>query len=61
MNFKIFLGSASKAMADRGKKEGKTEIKNFEYLENEKSFLDEIKNIFHSFWRAVIWRIIKNW
>ena len=30
-------------------KEGKTEIQNFEYLENEKSFLDEMKNIFHSF------------
>ena len=29
-------------------KEGKTPLK-FEYLENEKSFLDEIKNIFHSF------------
>ena len=24
-------------------------ICNFEYLENEKSFLDELKNIFHSF------------
>ena len=31
-----------------GKKEGKKLQKN-EYLENEKSFLDEIKNIFHSF------------
>ena len=30
------------------KKEGK-KIQNFEYLENENSFLDEIKNIFHSF------------
>ena len=30
-------------------KEGKTEIKKFEYLENEKSFLDVIKNIFRSF------------
>ena len=30
-------------------KEGKTEIQKFEYLENEKSFLDEIKNIFHGF------------
>ena len=36
-------------MANRGEKEGKTEIQKFEYLENEKSFLDEIKNIFHSF------------
>ena len=29
-------------------KEGK-KLEKFEYLENEKSFLDEIKNIFHSF------------
>ena len=29
-------------------KEGK-ELQKFEYLENEKSFSDEIKNIFHSF------------
>ena len=29
-----------------GEKEGKTEIQKFEYLENEKSFSDEIKNIF---------------
>ena len=27
----------------------------FEYLENKKSFIDEIKNIFYSFWRAIIW------
>ena len=31
------------------KREGKTKIEKFEYLKNEKSFLDEIKNIFHSF------------
>ena len=30
-----------------GKEEGK--IQKFEYLENGKSFLDEIKNIVHSF------------
>ena len=36
-------------MADRGGKQGNTEIQKFEYVENEKSFLDEIKNIFHSF------------
>ena len=41
-------------MAD-GEKEGKTEIRKFECLENEKSFLDEIKNIFRSFQRAIIW------
>ena len=32
-----------------GKKEGNKKIQKFEYLENEKTFLDEIKNIFHSF------------
>ena len=44
-------------------KEGE-KLQKFEYLENEKSFLDEIKNIFHSFWRAIIrWKnknLIKN-
>ena len=32
-----------------GGKEWKTEIQKSNYLENEKSFLDEIKNIFYSF------------
>ena len=31
----------------RGKEEKK--LQKFEYLENEERFLDEIKNIFHSF------------
>ena len=35
-------------MAD-GEKEGKTEMQKFEYLKNKKSFLDELKIIFHSF------------
>ena len=26
----------------------------FKYFENEKSFYDEIENIFHHFWRAII-------
>ena len=30
-------------------KEGRTVIQKIEYLENEKSFLDKIKSIFHSF------------
>ena len=30
-------------MAESGKKEGKTKIQKCEYLENEKSFLNEIK------------------
>ena len=36
-------------MTDREKKEGKMKIQKFKYLKNEKGFLDEIKNIFHSF------------
>ena len=49
MNFKIYLRSTSKAMADREKKKGEAEVQKLEYLENEKIFLDEIKNIFHVF------------
>ena len=30
-------------------------MQKFEYLQNEKSFLDGIKSIFHSFWRAIVW------
>ena len=30
-------------MGDLGEKEGKMEIQKFEYLKNEKGFLDEIK------------------
>ena len=36
-----------------GKEEKKTQ--KFKHLENEKSSLDEIKNIFHRFLRAIIW------
>ena len=35
------------------------ETQKLEYLESEKSFLDEIKNIFDSFWSAIIWWKIK--
>ena len=35
-------------------KEGK-KLQKIEYPENKKSFLDEIKSIFHSFQRAIIW------
>ena len=46
---KIFLESTSKAMVDREKKEGKTKIQKFQYLENEKSFCNEIKTFFTIF------------
>ena len=45
---KIYLGSTSNN-GWQGEKQGKMEIQKFEDLENEKSYLDEIKNIFHNF------------
>ena len=45
----IYLWSSSKAMANMEKKEGMMEIQKLEYLETEKSFLDEIKSIFHNY------------
>ena len=48
--FKIFLGSTSKAMADREKKRVKKQ--KFECLENVKNFLDEIKTFFIVFERV---------
>ena len=41
--------SVSGKCGKKGKK-----LQKFEYLEIEKSFLDEIKNTFHCFWRAII-------
>ena len=41
-------------MTDR-EKEGKTEMQRFEYVENEKSFLNETKSIFHNYLRAIVW------
>ena len=61
ISFKIFLGSTSSTMVDRGEKDKKMQIQKFEYLKNEKSLLDEIKNIFHSFCRAIIWWKTKIW
>ena len=36
-------------------REKKRERRKFEYLKNEKSFLDEIKSIFHNYLRAKKW------
>ena len=46
---RFFLDQPLKQWLTGKKKEGKTKTQKFEYLENEKSFFDEIKNIFHSF------------
>ena len=35
--------------------EGQKEIQIFEYLEKKKSYLDEIKNVFHNYLRTIIW------
>ena len=42
-------------MTRREKKERKMEIQKREYLENEKSILDEIIRIFHNYLGAIIW------
>ena len=34
--------------------EGKSEIQKFEYLENEKNFLEGVKNIFHNYLGTII-------
>ena len=36
------------------KQKQKTKIHKIEYLQNEKSFLDEIKSIFHNYLRTII-------
>ena len=33
----------------------KTKIQKFEYLKKEKSFLDEIKSIYHNYQGATVW------
>ena len=63
---KIFLKdlllTMTQSKGDKGvlNNNGKMEIQKFEYLENKKSFLDEIKSIFHNFWRDIIWWKNKN-
>ena len=59
--YDIINYSTSVCPCESGKcgEEGK-KLQKSEYLENEKSFLDEIKNIFHSFWRPIIWWKNKN-
>ena len=46
MNVTIYISSTPSA---RKKKKEKRKTKTFEYLENGKNFLDEIKSIFHNF------------
>ena len=50
INYSTFICSLE---SGKSGKEGK-KLQKFEYLENEKSFLDELKSIFHSFWRVNI-------
>ena len=42
-------------MAGRDKNRGKQIYKKIEYLENEKNFLDEIKEHFSKFLKGIIW------
>ena len=45
-NFNCPFASAKRGKVDKI-------LQKFEYFQNEKSFLDEIKSIFHSFWKAI--------
>ena len=55
INYSVFICPFESR--ERGK-EGK-KLQKFEYLENEMSFFNEIKNIYN-FWRAIIWWKNKN-
>ena len=53
--------STSICLSESGKsKKEEEKIQQFEYLEKGKSFSDELKNIFHSFSRAITWWKNKN-
>ena len=57
INSKIYLGSSSKAMADREKKRGRWKYKNFNILRTKKSFLNAIKT-FSQFLKG--YHLVKN-
>ena len=46
-------------MGDREKKRGRRKYKHLNISTTKKALLDGIKNIFHSFGRAIIWLKIK--
>ena len=53
INLKIYLQHPIKQWPNGGN-EGKSGIQKFEFLKNEKNFLDEVKSIFHNYLRAII-------
>ena len=42
-------------MTEGDEDEGKSEIQKFDYLENEKNFLDEVESNFHNYLSAIIY------
>ena len=52
-HYKLFHSIFPFKSGNCGKKEKK--LQKIEYLGNEKSFLDEMENIYHKFWRTIIW------
>ena len=51
----IIYYSASICPFEAGKREKeRKQLQKFEHVENEKNFLDEMKNIFNSFWKAIV-------
>ena len=57
--FAWFFHITSKAMAYWEKKRGRQKYKNLNISRTKRAF--NIKNIFHIFWRAIIWLEIKKW
>ena len=51
---RFMLGQDIKQWLTKGEKAGETKIQKFEYLENKKSFLDEMKKFFERYRRAII-------
>ena len=49
-----YLDNSGLKPLTEGSNEGKSKIQKFEYLENEKNFLDEVKSIFHKYLRTII-------
>ena len=51
----VLLNLGSVERKQQQQQQQQQQFKKNEYLKNEESFLDKIKSIFYSFWRAIIW------
>ena len=54
IHFLVWPFESGKLNLETGKKREKTQ-QSIKHLKNKKSFLEEIKTIFHNFWNAFFW------